>query len=207
MSETKIILVATGMVLVGVLCVVAVADLGDAWVVLLSVAALAVFALAIVIDMRRVIDRGADDPDAPEPVPGRAVVVCTGAMTAEQVLEALAGTHADQHAIMFVAPAGLGTRGLPEDHGDHDRAMRAQTETVAALRHAGIKATGHVGDRHPGHAIDDALAIFGAATVVIVTRESEAEVYRRDVDLDALARRSGVEVRILEAVAAEGSGR
>lgn len=201
MSEPKIVLLAAGMVLVGVLCVVAVADLGDAWVVLLSVAALALFALAVVIDVRRVIDAD-DDPDEPAAVPsGRAVVVCTGAMTAEQVLGALSATHADDHhSIMFVAPAGLGTRGLTVDDDEHDRAMRAQTQTVAALRHAGIKATGHVGDRNPAHAIEDALALFGGATVVIVAREAEAELYRREVDLDALTRRPDIDVRILEAV-------
>ena len=64
---------------------------------------------------------------------------------------------------MFVAPEGLGGHGLIADERDYARALQAETSTVAALRRAGLNAAGHVGDRNPAHAIDDALALFPAA--------------------------------------------
>jgi hypothetical protein len=200
-SEPKVVLLAIGIVLIGVLCVVGIADTADAWLVVLTVLTMALIALAIVLDLRGVIGDTGDDFDAPLPVPpGRAVVMCTASMTAEQVLEALDAADADNRSVMFVAPEGLGTGGLMVDEGDYDRALRAECKTVAALRRAGINAAGHVGDRNPEHAIVDALALFPAGDVVIVARETEAELYRRHMDVEALKRRTGADVRVLEVV-------
>ncbi|HEY6889677.1 MAG TPA: hypothetical protein VI300_17900, partial [Solirubrobacter sp.] len=116
-SEPKVILLAAGMVLIGVLCVVAIADTGAVWLVLVAALAIASVALAIIIDLRGIIsDTGGDDATAATTAaaaaPDRAVVMCTASMTAEQVLEALETTEADKRSIMFVAPEGLGTGGL-----------------------------------------------------------------------------------------------
>ena len=67
---------------------------------------------------------------------------------------------------------------------DYIHARRVEADTVAALRRAGIRAAGHVGDRHPENAIEDALALFPAAKVVVIARGSEASVYREHVDFD-----------------------
>jgi hypothetical protein len=53
--EPKVILLAVGMVLIGVLCVVAIADTGDAWLVVVTALAIASIALAIIIDLRGII--------------------------------------------------------------------------------------------------------------------------------------------------------
>jgi hypothetical protein len=201
-SGPRVILLAAGFVLVGVLCVVAIADTGDVWLVVLTAVTMGLIGLGITLDLRGVIsDTGGDDDKEPVPVPpGRAVVVCTGAMTAEQVLEAIEATPEDRRSVMFVAPEGLGTRGLMVDDLDYERALQAECRTVAALRRAGLNAAGHVGDRNPEHAIVDALALFPAAEVVIVARENEAATYRQHMDIEQLQRRTGAHVRVLEVV-------
>jgi hypothetical protein len=193
----KIILLALGAATVTVLCILAIIGTDDVVIALLTVLAIAFIGLAIVAETRGVISAPADDAPAAPP-PGRAVVMCTGPMTAEQVLGALGET--DHRSIMFVAPEGLGGRGLMVDERDYARALQAETATVAALRRAGLNAAGHVGDRNPAHAIVDALALFPASQVVIVARGEEGEIYRRHVDSDELKRRTGADVRVLEGV-------
>jgi hypothetical protein len=150
--------------------------------------------------MRRVIGAtGADEPPPPVP-PGRAVVVCTSPMTAEQVLQSLDATGAEHRSVMVVAPEGLGTHSVMVDERDYDRARRAEGATVAALRKAGINATGHVGDRNPAHAITDALALFPATDVVVVAHAAERDAYDQHIDCEALKRRTGADVRVLDAV-------
>jgi hypothetical protein len=200
LSEPKIILLALGAAAVMVLCILAIIGSDAVWIALLTAVAIALIGLAIVAEMRGVISRSADGdaPAAAAPPPGRAVVVCTGPMTAEQVLDAVGDT--EHRSIMFVAPEGLGGRGLMVDERDYARALQAETATVAALRRAGLNAAGHVGDRNPAHAIVDALALFPASHVVIVARGEEREIYRRHVDSEELRRRTGAEVRVLEVV-------
>jgi hypothetical protein len=193
-AEPKLILLALGAAAVMVLCIVALAETGDIWIGVLTVVAIALIGEAIVLDLRRVIGASGDAPAAEPPAPGRVVVVCTAPMTAAQVTDALGEAAGDCRTIMFVAPEGLG-----HDH-DYARALRAECDTVAALRRAGINAAGHVGDRNPAHAIENALALFPASSVVVVARGVEAEIYREHVDVDAIRRRTGVEVRMLEVV-------
>jgi hypothetical protein len=193
-AEPKLILLALGAAAVMVLCIVALAETGDIWIGVLTVVAMALIGGAIVLDLRRVIDATADAPPLEPPEPGRVVVVCTAPMTASQVTDALGETAGDCRSIMFVAPEGLG-----HEH-DYARALRAECDTVAALRRAGINAAGHVGDRNPAHAIENALDLFPASSVVVVAHGVEAELYREHVDVDAIRRRTGVEVRVLEIV-------
>ena len=203
-SPPTLILLALGAATVAVICVIAMIETGDIWIAVLTVVAVALIGLAIAADMRGVISDTGDALEAPLPAPGRAIVVCTAPLTAEQVLGALDSTGADHSSVLFVAPEGLGGRGLMVDERDYDRARRAETATVAALRKAGINAAGHVGDRNPAHAIHDALDLFPAATVVVVAQAAEIDLYREHVDCDALQRQTGADVRVLEAAALAG---
>src|SRR5690242_18756292 len=107
LSEPKVILLAAGFVLVGVLCVVGIADTGDVWLVLVTVLTMGLIGLAITLDLRGVISDTGEDYREPVAVPpGRAVVLCTAAMSAEQVLDAIEATPADRRSILFVAPEG-----------------------------------------------------------------------------------------------------
>ena len=204
-SEPKLILLALGAAAVAVVCIIAIIETGDIWIAVLTVVAIGLIGLAIAADLRGVISDTGDAPsEAALPPPGRAVVVCTAPLTAEQVLGALDSAGADHSSVMFVAQEGLGGRGLMVNERDYDRARRAETATVAALRKAGINAAGHVGDRNPAHAIHDALDLFPAASVVVVAQAAEIDLYREHVDHDALRRQTGADVRVLEAAAIVG---
>ena len=178
----KLFVLALAAVLVMALGIVAIAETDDVWLVVLCVAAVAAIGAGIAFDLTRAA--GAEEV-APR---GRAIVVCTEPMTAEQVLE-LAGPAT---SIMVVAPA----------RPAYIHARRVAAETVAALRRAGVRAAGHVGDRHPELAIEDALALFPASKVVVIARGAEASVYREHVDFDAIRERTGAEVRVLEILGA-----
>src|SRR3954470_18048969 len=197
-SEPKLILLALGAAAVMLLCILAIIGTGDAWLALVAVVAIALIGLGIVADLRGVIADTGGEPEAAPPPPGRAVVVCTAPLTAPQVLDALAATGSEHHSVLVVAPEGLGGHGLLVDERDYARARQAETATVAALRRAGVKATGHVGDRNPAHAIEDALALFPAPSVVVVAAREEMDEYHRHLDGVALKRRTGAEVRVLE---------
>ena len=201
LTEPTVIVLASGAVVVMVLFVIAIADTGDLWLVPLTALALLLIAFAIVADLRHVIGESGDRL-AVETPPGRAIVVSTMPMTATEVRDAL-GPAGDAHSIMVVCPAGLRGGGLLVDESEYDRAHRAQAATVAELRGAGLKATGHVGDRNPAHAIEDALGLFPAGTVVVVARGLEADVYREHLDIDELQSQTGVELRIREVQTAE----
>jgi hypothetical protein len=195
LSEPTVAVLAGGAVVVMVLFIVAIADTGDLWLVPLTALAMLLIAFAIVADLRRVIGASEDSP-AIETPPGRAIVVSTMPMTAAEVRDALGRAAGETHSVMVVCPAGL-RGGLLVDETEFARAHRAEAATVAELRGAGLKATGHVGDRNPAHAIEDALALFPAGNVVVVARGVEADVYREHLDLDEL-RHAGVEVRMRE---------
>src|SRR4051812_48426986 len=203
-AEPRLILLALGAAAVMVVCIIAIIETGDIWIAVLTVVAVGLIGLAIVADLRGVISDTGDAEQAPAPPPGRAVVMCTAPLTAEQVLGALDSAGADHRSVMFVAPEGLGGRGLMVDERDYARARQAETATVAALRKAGINAAGHVGDRNPAHAIHDALDLFPAATVIVVAHAAEIDLYREHVDRDELQRRTGADVRVLEAAAIVG---
>src|SRR4051794_36922684 len=142
-GEPTLILLAVGAATVMVICIIAIIETGDPWFAVLTVVAIGLIGLAIIVDLRGVISDTGDAADVPPPAPGRAVVVCTAPLTADQVLGALASAGADHGSVMFVAPEGLGGHGLMVDERDYARARRAETSTVAALRRAGINAAGH----------------------------------------------------------------
>src|SRR3954447_15609226 len=87
-AEPRLFLLAVAAILVMVLGIVGIAETDDAWLVVLCVAAVAAIGAAIAFDLMRAAGSGAEtDIVAPR---GRAIVVCTEPMTADQVLE-LAG--------------------------------------------------------------------------------------------------------------------
>ena len=181
-AQPKLFLLAVGAVLVIVLGIVAIAETDDVWLVVLCVAAVAAIGAGIAFDLTRIA--GSSDGREVVAPKGRAIVVCTEPMTAEQVRE-LAGPAT---SIMVVAP----------ERPDYVHARRVEADTVAALRRAGVRAAGHVGARNPEHAIEDALALFPAAKVFVIARGAEASVYHEHVDFDAIRERTGAEVRVLE---------
>jgi hypothetical protein len=197
-AEPKLVLLAAGAVVVILLCIVAIADTGDVWLVLLTALTVGLIGGAITLDLRRVIAASDDDSPEVETPPGRAIVVSTMPMTAEEVLDAVGPVDGEVHSIMVVCPAGLTGGGLMADEQDYDRARRSEAQTVAALRRAGINAAGQVGDRNPAHAVEDALALFPAGKVVVVAQGPEADVYREHLDLDELRSRARFELRVRE---------
>ena len=199
MSEPKVILLALGAVGIVVLCIVAIADTDAIWLVLVTLVSIALIGWAIVLELKRVIATD-DPPEDVEVPPGRAVVVTTAQMTATEVLDALGSEPGETRSVMVVSPEGLGGGGLMVDERDYQRALHAETTTVASLRRAGMNAAGHVGDRDPAHAIEDALALFPAGKVVVVARGHEADTYREHVDFDELRRRIGAELYVRELV-------
>jgi hypothetical protein len=196
-AEPKLVLLASGAVVVMLLCIVAIADTDAVWLVLLTALAIALIGGAIVLDMRRVITATGDDTTVAEAPPGRAILVSTMPMTAAEVFDALGAQADDAHSIMVVCPAGLRGAGLIVDEHDYARAHRAEAQTVAALKAAGINAAGQVGDRNPGHAVEDALSLFPARRVVVVARGLEADVYREHLDVEELRRERGVELHLI----------
>ena len=201
-SEPQLIVLILGAAAVMVASVIAIIETSDIWLGLLTLVAMALLGAAIVLEMRAVIARGSDAPAPPPASPGRCVVVTTEPMTAPQVLDALGPEAGEMTSLMIVAPEGLGTTGRLVVERDYERAHRAEAATVAALRSAGINAAGQVGDRNPHHAIETALELFPAGRVVVVAHGSEDELYRRAVDLDELARRTGADVRMRQAIKA-----
>jgi hypothetical protein len=200
-AEPKLVLLATGALIAVLLCILAIGETADGWIVLLTALVIALIAGAIVLDMRRVIAATGDTPEPVEAPPGRAIVVSTRPMTAADVLEAVGAD--DARSLMVVCPAGLRGAGLMVDDHDYSRARRVEGETVAALRAAGVNAAGQVGDRNPAHAIEDALALFPAGRVVVIAHGVEADVYREHLDVERFRRERSVELQVREVAAAE----
>ena len=117
-AEPKLVLLAAGAVVVLLLCIVAIAETGDVWLVALTALAVGLIGGAIVLDLRRVI-AATGDADEVEAPPGRAIVVSTMPMTAGEVLDAIGPVDGEASSIMVVCPAGLGGGGLMA--GEHDR--------------------------------------------------------------------------------------
>jgi len=206
------------------LAINAIAVSDDWWIVLLTVvAAMAVFTV-IGHDVRRLMDQEEDDGDdarpapAPAPAPARGsgaparpgadftgapgdervVIVTTGPVAAEDVLPALGLPDTPGRlSIMVVAPEGVGHK-TADDERHYIAARKAEGDTVGALRRAGIHAAGHVGDHSPSQAIEDALALFPAPRVVVLTRGADAATLRADVDAVALAGRTGASVEFVD---------
>ncbi len=84
-----------------------------------------------------------------------------------------------------------------------DRARAVQQEAVAELRGSGVAAAGAVGEAEPLQAAQDALALFAADRVLILTHDDDEQAYREEELVDARAR-LGVPVDV-HRVARDGS--
>lgn len=221
----RIALLALALFALLALAINAIAVSDDWWIVLLTVlAAMAVFTV-IGHDVRRLMEQEDDDAGdvaapapAPAPAPARGsgaparpgqdftgaagdervVVVTTGPVAAEDVLPALGLPDAPGRlSIMVVAPEGVGHVNA-DDERHYVAARKAEGDTVGALRRAGIHAAGHVGDHSPSQAIEDALALFPAPRVVVLTNGADAATLHADVDAVALAGRTGASVEFVD---------
>jgi hypothetical protein len=73
-------------------------------------------------------------------------------------------------------------------------AERAESETVASLEQAGIKARGDTGESEPALALQDALATFKADRIVIFEHRADDRDAREDAGLDDIEARFGIPV-------------
>jgi hypothetical protein len=75
------------------------------------------------------------------------------------------------------------------------RAREIEEAAVAKLRGADVQAGGEVGEAEPLQAARDALALFPADRVLILTHEDDERAYRED-ELDAARAELGVPVTV-----------
>ncbi|HEV8104422.1 MAG TPA: hypothetical protein VGP69_11890 [Gaiellaceae bacterium] len=105
----------------------------------------------------------------------RRIVVVTTATVPQAGVEAVVRAHAgDDAELHVVAPASkiswLDRLTNAEDDARADAAERAELASEAA---PGDQAHGHVGDVDPLQAIEDALRMFGADEIVVLTAPDE----------------------------------
>lgn len=60
-SEPRLVLLALLAVAVGMLCIVALADTGDIWIIAVTIAAIVLIVILIAIDLMRVMDSSKDE--------------------------------------------------------------------------------------------------------------------------------------------------
>ncbi len=105
---------------------------------------------------------------------------------------------ADDAEVYVVAPA-LEDSALRFWVSDVDaaigRARQVQQQAVAELRDSGVPAAGAVGEAEPLQAAEDALAVFPADRVLILTHGDDEQAYREDEVL-AARERLGVPVDV-----------
>jgi hypothetical protein len=105
---------------------------------------------------------------------------------------------ADDAEVYVVAPA-LEDSALRFWVSDVDaaigRARKVQEQAVAELRDSGVAAAGTVGEAEPLQAAQDALAVFPADRVLVLTHDDDERAYRED-ELDAARERLGVPVDV-----------
>jgi hypothetical protein len=186
-----------GAVLAGVLAVVALAETHSWWVLGAAIAMVILLGLGFEVDIWNASptddappeDRSPDEPAPAAPAapaspdePGpdyrgpdasrRVLVMTSEPVDADTLLAALksdtgSAPHPAELGVMVVSPEGFGGVEITNDQGHYDAAQRAEAETVASLRRAGINAAGHVGEHDTDQAIADALALFPAERVVV----------------------------------------
>jgi hypothetical protein len=160
-------------VLAALFGVLAIAQTDSWWVAGAAVGALILLVFAIVLDVT-----GSAGSDGPE----RVLVVTSEPLPAKQVLDAVA-----QQTGSTPSAAELGVMVVsPED--SYEAARRAEGATVASLRQASVKATGHVGDHDAAQAVADALVLFPANRVLVFAHPRDVAAYRTAFDSDVAGR-------------------
>ena len=131
------------------------------------------------------------------------LVLTSEPITADQLRRALGDVDPTEAEVMIVAPA-LQENPLKFWVSDADDAIAKANDvwrqTLEQLRSDGIAASGDSGESDPATAIQDALATFDAARIVIFTHRDEDQRYLEDVDPKELSEHFG---RPVEQVALE----
>ena len=139
----------------------------------------------------RVIPRVSPEERADTPASGESrggdhrVLVMAGDAVADEELRSEIGKHLAESAssVWVVAPAFAKTR-LKQVAGDVDEGIADAKErlerTLEVLRAAGIAADGSVGDSEPDRALEDALAIFPADEILLVTHPHDESRWLED---------------------------
>lgn len=121
----------------------------------------------------------------PDPTTGQSVLVVAGAAVAGEELRSeverhLAGKEAEIHVI---APSFTETR-FQHHAGQVDDAVEVAKQrldrSLEELRRLGVKVSGAIGDSDPTLAIDDALAVFPADEILVVTHPDEEAGWLED---------------------------
>jgi len=128
----------------------------------------------------------------------RRIVVVIDETVDGEVLAAHVRRHrgGDDDRVLVVAPAltSHGHRWTDDIDGDRRAAEQRLEETVAALSRAGIPAEGSVGSPEPLEATEDAIHLFGADQLVVVTHARTSENWAEKGFVDALRERFDVPV-------------
>ena len=215
-----------GTVFAGILAVVALAETHSWWVLAAAITMVVLLLLGTELDIWNA--RSADPVPREDRSPGQAaaprspeqpgleyrgpdaslrvLVVTSEPVAADRVLAALtsgmeSAPSRTELGVMVVSPEGFGGLEITNDQSHYDAARRAETETVASLRRANIKAAGHVGEHNAEQAIADALELFPAERVLVFAHGRYAPAYRHAVDPVLTARRVGRPVQFVDGAA------
>ncbi len=124
------------------------------------------------------------------------LLLIAGEIPDAQTVRDVAGT--DEVEVYVVAPAleDSAVRFWVSDVDDAiARAREVQQQAVSDLRDAGVDAAGDVGEAEPLQAIEDAMAVFPADRVLLLTHDDDERAYRED-ELDEVRQRLGVPVDV-----------
>jgi hypothetical protein len=226
MTNPRPLALFVGAVFAGILAVVALAETHSWWVLAAAITMVVLLLLGTEVDIWKAAptdpvpreDSSRDQEPAPpspeEPGPEyrgpdasrRVLVVTSEPVAAARILAALgsetgSAPNPTSLGVMVVSPEGFGGLEITNDEGHYDAARRAEAETVASLRRAKIKATGHVGEHDAEQAIADALELFPAERVLVFAEGTSAPAYREAVDPVLTARRVGRPVQLVDGAA------
>jgi hypothetical protein len=128
----------------------------------------------------------------------RILVLTSEAISADRLQGALPdGADPRDAEIMVIAPA-LHESALRFWFSDADEAIakadQVRRESLDRLGEQGVTASADTGESDPEEAIADALKTFEADRIVVFTHPGGQQLYREDVDDDALAERFGIPV-------------
>jgi hypothetical protein len=166
------ILLAIGLVL-------GLASMAGIWAwLLVGVAGVVLAVLLIVLYARRHSHPAADTPPPPAagPIPGDdtyRVLVIADESCIDPAFPSQLAAHAGGRKVdaLVIAPAiGSWLSRWTGDESAHQDARRHLDDTVTALAHAGISASGETGADDPLQAADDGLRAFAANEIVFVTK-------------------------------------
>lgn len=123
----------------------------------------------------------------------RLLVVAAHTLAGSELRDQIAERVADRDATVHVVSPALTDSSLKHAMGDVDEAIEAAggrlEESLAEIRCAGIEATGAIGDSDPLLAIEDALQIFPADEILILTHDKDGGRWLEDDAFERARRR------------------